>query len=370
MFPHRTGLLEIFKAEAAAAIMLESEEDPGECLHRETGFGEQDEVGVVLVFQRFTEERQGSPHQGDLPPLGRNQVGDSRALEESSFDFFRVLGVAVNRDLFRSLCDPFLPNLRVVNVAPGQEEQRKFGRLAEGFGRETFGEELVMNRKMNLLMPGLSIKRIGRAGEVGFIDRLPRQVGVAGISRNGAMQFRDKLVGSESMGGNRFGKGIHRGHDLIVGAFVNGPSVGIESLFHLHETLTTGIRAFDVLAAQIKDSPVVGEVDAGDQFAEIGVQNGIVFQQKDGWLFQLFGLANGESDGESEGVAALVLITAGGLAEAGIDSREAFGGDADLIEVPFQFCPPVLPATEVEIVAEGKGFFEVHGAAGGGFSFP
>jgi hypothetical protein len=38
--------------------------------------------------------------------------------------------------------------------------------------------------------------------------------------------------------------------------------------------------------------------------------------------------------------------------------------------VPFQFCPPVLPATEVEIVAEGKGFFEVHGAAGGGFSFP
>ena len=82
----------------------------------------------------------------------------------------------------------------------------------------------------------------------------------------------------------------------------------------------------------------------------------------------MFGLADGEADGEGEGVAAFVVVSARVAAEAGVDGGEALGGEADLIEVEFQFGAAILTASEVDVVAEGEGLFEVHG--GLQFSFP
>ena len=78
----------------------------------------------------------------------------------------------------------------------------------------------------------------------------------------------------------------------------------------------------------------------------------------------LFGLADGEADGEGEGVAAFVFVSARVAAEAGVDGGEALGRHADLIEVEFQFGAAIFAASEVDVVAEREGLFEVHGEVG------
>ena len=74
------------------------------------------------------------------------------------------------------------------------------------------------------------------------------------------------------------------------------------------------------------------------------------------------------ADGEGKGIAAFVFVSARVAAEAGVDGGEAPGGEADLIEVEFQFGAAIFAASEVDVVAEGEGVFEVHRRLQ--FSFP
>lgn len=155
-------------------------------------------------------------------------------------------------------------------------------------------------------------------------------------------------------------EGIHRGHDLIVGAFVNGPGMGIEGAFDFDKTFSVRLGALGVLAAEIKDAPVVRKSDPTDEFTEIGVEDGIILEEKEGGGFLLLGLADRETDGEGEGVAAFAPVSAWVAAKAGIDGREALSSHPDLGEMPFQLGAPIFAPSEVDVVAERKGFFEIH----------
>ena len=135
--------------------------------------------------------------------------------------------------------------------------------------------------------------------------------------------------------------------------------MGVEGTGDFDEAFGEGFGAGGVLAAEIEDSPVVGEFDPGDEFEEVGVEDGIVREEEKGGRFELFRFSDGEADGE--GVAAFVFVSAWISTKAGVDGGEAGGGDADLIEVILQLGASVFPASEVDLVAQGEGFFEVHG---------
>ncbi len=155
----------------------------------------------------------------------------------------------------------------------------------------------------------------------------------------------------------------------IFSAFTAGFSgVGIEGAGDFDEAIAVGDGAGGVLAAEVEDAPVVGEVDAADEFAEVGVEDGVILEEKESGGLLLFGLADGEADGEGESIAAFVFVSARVAAEAGVDGGEALGGHANLIEAEFQFGAAVLTASEVDVVAEGEGVFEVHRRLQ--FSFP
>lgn len=178
------------------------------------------------------------------------------------------------------------------------------------------------------------------------------------------MESRDELIGGEGVIGRGFVEGVHRCHDLIVGSFVNCPGMGIKGAGNFDESLVEGLGAGGVLAPEVEDSPVIGEVDAADQFTEIGVKDGIVFEKEEGRGLLLFGLADGESDGEGEGVAPLVFVSPWISTKAGIDGRETLRGHADLIEVEFQLGAAIFAASEIDVVAERESFSEVHGKLG------
>ena len=356
------------KAEAGPFVMGEPDQNSFEGLDGNAGFGDEGEVGEGIVFEGGFEKSEGGSDEGDFAPGGFVLVCDLGAFKETADEVFRALGMGEDYHVIGRLIEPFLPDFGMVNVATGQEKESEFWGRVEDLRGEAFGEEVFVNVRMNFLRADFSVKGVGGSGEVGFVDRLPGEVGVAGVGGDFLVESGHELVGGEGVDGRRFVEGVHRGHDVIVGAFVDGPGVGIEGTSDFDEALAVGDGAGGVLAAEVEDAPVVGEVDAADEFAEVGVEDGVILEEKEGGGFLLLGLADGEADGEGEGVAAFVFVPARVATKAGVDGGETLRGEADLIEVEFQFGAAILTASEVDVGAEGEGLFEVHG--GLQFSFP
>ena len=358
------GFLPVTKAEAGALVVGEAEEESFERLDGKAGFGDKGKVGEGFVLHGGFEQGEGGVDEGNLAPGGFVLVCDLGAFKEAANEVFRALGVGENFYVIGRLREPFLPDFRVVNVAAGEEEESEFWGLVEDLGGEAFGEKVFVNVRMDFLRADFTVEGVGGSGKVGFVDRLPGEVGVAGVGGDFLVESGYELIGGKGVDGSRFVEGGHGGHDFVVGALVDGPGVGIEGTGDFDEAVAVRKGAGGVLAAEIEDSPVVGEVEAADEFAEVGVEDGVILGEKEGGGLLLFGLADGEADGEGESIAAFVFVSARVAAEAGVDGGEALGGHADLIEVEFQFGAAILTASEVDVVAEREGLFEVHGEVG------
>ena len=271
------GFLPVAKAKAGPLVMGEAEEDSFEGLDGNAGFGDEGEVGEGLVLESGFEQGEGGSDEGDVAPSGFVLVCDLGAFKEAADEVLRALGMGEDSHVIGRLIEPFLPDFGVVNVATGEEEETEFGGLIEGLRGEAFGEKVLVNVRMNFLCSDFSVEGVGSSGKVGFVDRLPGEVWEAGVGGDFLVESGHELIGGKGVDGRGFVVGVHRGHDFVVGAFVDGPGVRIEGTGDFDESVAVGDGAGGVLAAEVEEAPVVGEVDAADEFEEVGVEDGVVF---------------------------------------------------------------------------------------------
>ena len=78
----------------------------------------------------------------------------------------------------------------------------------------------------------------------------------------------------------------------------------------------------------------------------------------------MFRFADRQADGQSKRISPLAFVTAWISTEAGVNSRESLGSDANLIKMPFQLGAAIFSPSQIDVVAQRKGFFEVHESQG------
>ena len=122
------GLLEGAESESGARVEPQVPQHFRQRADRHAALGQQHEVGQCGVGEGFHQQLASGPHQRDVSPGGFMALGDRGSFEKSADHGGRVLRVGKHFHLIRCFRGKFLPDLRVVDVSPGEEEQGELGR--------------------------------------------------------------------------------------------------------------------------------------------------------------------------------------------------------------------------------------------------